>query len=93
MKKITMLRMQGCPYCAQADRAISETKRQRPIFADVQIEMIDTRLQPTQAAKYKDKYYYVPTMFVDDEKIYEAHPGESYSECYMHIQKVFEAAE
>ena len=88
-----MLRMQGCPYCAQADRAIHEIKSKSPLLDDVQIEMIDTRLQPTQAAKYEDKYYYVPTIFVDDEKIYEAHPGESYGECLMHVRQVFSAAE
>ncbi len=30
--------------------------------------------------------------FVDGEKIYEAHPGEPYEECYAAVEKAFKVA-
>ena len=88
MKKITLIKMEGCPYCAAAFRAIDALKKN---FAAAQLEVIDKNLQPQLAEKFTD-YYYVPTMYVDGKKIYEAHPGESYDECFANVQKVFEAA-
>lgn len=91
MKKISVLKMQGCPYCEQAYRAIDELKAKDENFSALEIELIDENLQPELAEKFAD-YYYVPSMFVDGKKIYEAHPGESYAECYKNVEKVFNAA-
>jgi len=88
MKKITMIKMQGCPYCAAAFRAIDAIKNNYP---PVELEIVDKNFQAAQAEKFTD-YYYVPSMYVDGKKIYEAQPGESYSECLEHVKKVFEAA-
>ena len=92
MKKITLLKMQGCPYCAQAFSAIKEVKAEYPEFADVEVEVIDKYEQRDLAEKFADEYYYVPSMFVDGKKIYEASPGESYGECLINVKKVFRAA-
>ena len=92
MKKITLLKMQGCPYCAQAFAAIKEVKAVYPEFADVEVEIIDKHEQRDLAEKFADKYVYVPSMFIDDKKIYEATPGESYGECLINVKKVFRAA-
>ena len=88
MKKITMIKMEGCPYCAAAFRAIDEIKKNYP---PTEIEVIDKNLRSELVEKYTD-YYYVPSMYVDGEKIYEAHPGESYDECFANVKRVFEAA-
>ncbi len=87
MKKITMLKIEGCPYCAAAFKAIDELKKDYT----AEIEVIDENFQPQLAEKFTD-YYYVPTMYVDGKKIYEAHPGESYDECFANVKKVFEVA-
>ncbi len=87
MKKIIMLKIEGCPYCAAAFRAIDELKKN---YA-AEIEIIDENFQPQLAEKFTD-YYYVPTMYVDGKKIYEAHPGETYDECFANVKKVFEVA-
>ena len=87
MKKITMLKIEGCPYCAAAFRAIDELKKNYT----AEIEIIDKYFQPQLAKKFTD-YYYVPTMYVDGKKIYEAHPGENYDECFANVKKVFEVA-
>ena len=87
MKKITMLKIEGCPYCAAAFKAIDELKKNYI----AEIEVIDENFQPQLAEKFTD-YYYVPTMYVDGKKIYEAHPSESYDECFANVKKVFEVA-
>ena len=88
MKKITLIKMKGCPYCAAAFKAIDELKKNYP---PAEIEIIDKNFQPKLAEKFTD-YYYVPSMYVGGKKIYEAHPGETYDECRASVQKVFEAA-
>ncbi len=88
MKKITLIKMEGCPYCAAAYRAIDELKKDYP---PVELEIIDENTQPKLAERFTD-YYYVPSMYVDGKKIYEARPGEPYEECLANVKKVFEAA-
>ena len=91
MKKITMLKMQGCPYCAQAMAAIKEIKADYPELAGVEVEIVDKHTDD-RAKDFEGKYYYVPSMFIDGEKIYEASPGESYGDCLISVKKVFRAA-
>ena len=88
MKKITMIKIEGCPYCTAAFKAIDEVQKN---YVAAELEVIDENLQPALAEKFTD-YYYVPSMYVDGKKIYEAHPGESYAECLANVKKVFEAA-
>ena len=35
-------------------------------------------------------YYYVPTIFYGEEKLYEAQPGQSFEEIREHIRKAFD---
>ena len=88
MKKITMIKMTGCPYCAAAFKAIDELKKNYP---PIELEVIDKNFQPQLAEKFTD-YYYVPSMYVDGKKIYEARPGESYDECFANVKGVFDIA-
>lgn len=88
MKKITLIKIEGCPYCAVAFKAIDELKKD---FTAATIEVVDQNFEPERAEKFTD-YYYVPTMYVDGKKIYEAHPGETYDECFANVKKVFEVA-
>lgn len=92
MKKFTLLRLDGCPYCANAFKAIESLKTARPEFQNIEVESIEYHQQPDLAQPFENQYYYVPSMFVDGKKIYEAHPGESYEECLASVQRVFEVA-
>ncbi len=92
MKKITLIKMQGCPYCAQAFAAIKELKAEYPEFANIEVEIVDKHEDIDRAKDFADKYYYVPSMFIDGEKMYEASPGESYGECLLNVKKVFRAS-
>ena len=86
MKKITLIKIEGCPYCAAAVKAINELGH-----STTELEVVDENLQPESAAKFTD-HYYVPSMYVDGKKIYEATPGENYAECLANVRKVFEVA-
>ena len=37
-------------------------------------------------------YYYVPSMFIGTEKLYEAQPGQSYDEIKSHVKAALDAA-
>lgn len=92
MKKITVLHLDDCPYCHNAKRAMEDLRATNPDYAKLIIEWIEESRQPELATAYAKDYYYVPSVFVDGEKIYEAHPGESYEECYAAVEKAFKVA-
>ncbi len=89
VKKITLLKIEGCPYCKQAFKAIEKLKAENKNFADVEIEIIDN--YSDLAKPFKQDYYYVPSVFVGNKKLYEAYPGETFEECFENLQRVFQA--
>ena len=84
MKKITMFMFASCPHCKLALKCQDELKAAHPEYAAVPFEMIDERKQPDVAEKYD--YYYVPTFYVDGEKVHEGHAEMA------DVEKVFQAA-
>ena len=90
MKKVMAFRLDGCPYCRQAIKAVEELSAENEKYASVSIEWIEENKHPEISAKYD--YYYVPTFFVDGVKVYEARRGESYEECRENVKRVFEKA-
>ena len=89
-KKVTYFYLPGCPYCRQADRAIEELKGKNPEYAAVEFERIDETARPEIANRYD--YYYVPSMFIGEKKIYESHSLERPEECRAHVEEVFRKA-
>ncbi len=87
-KKITFFYMNGCPYCRNANIAIEELIQENQEYADIEIERIDEQNPPAGISGYD--YYYVPSMFIGKEKIYEAQPGQQYDEIKEHVREVFE---
>lgn len=73
MKKVLMFKMEGCPYCAKAFRLVKQIKEQEPDLSGVDIEVIDEKQQPEIADRYD--YWYVPTFYVDGEKLLEGDPS------------------
>lgn len=86
-KKVTAFFLEGCPYCRQAKEAVKELSAE---YSSVNIEWIEENQHPEISAQYD--YYYVPAMFVDGVKVYEARRGEKYEECKENVKRVFEAA-
>ena len=91
MSKITYFYMQGCPYCRNANKAIEELIQENPSYAGVEIDRFDEDNPPADLTGTYD-YYYVPTMYIDNEKAYEAHPGQGYEEIREAVRQVFDKA-
>lgn len=90
MKEILMFYMRGCPYCQQAERAIKALYEENSAYQKITIKRVDENRDVALANSYD--YYYVPTMYIDGKKLYEAHPGESYQACKEHVARVLNAA-
>ena len=89
-KKITYFYLPGCPYCGNANRAIEELIREKPEYGSIEIERINEKNPPEGISGYD--YYYVPSMFIGREKIYEANPAQGYEDIKESVRAVFERA-
>ena len=69
MKKVKMFMMATCPYCKAALGWMDELYEQNPAYKEIDIEIIDENVH-SEIANQHD-YYYVPTYYVDDEKVHE----------------------
>lgn len=69
MKSITMMILPTCPYCVQAFDYMDQLKKEHPEYADIPMTIIDESEEPEKAKQFH--YWYVPTFFVDGEKIHE----------------------
>ena len=75
MKTILFIYMNGCPYCRKAREVLAELFAAHPEYKDIPMEEVDETVNPE---KLKGRnYYYVPTFFYGDDKIYEAHTGDT----------------
>ena len=90
MKKLTMIEMEVCPYCANAHRAMEALRAEG--YEAVQVDFIDENKEPAKTQPFAGQYYYVPSIFMDGEKLYEAQPGQSYDKIYVEVKRVFDAA-
>ncbi|MDR1481561.1 MAG: thioredoxin family protein [Synergistaceae bacterium] len=84
MKEVKMFIMETCPHCKRARALMKEICSERPEFSAVDIEITDETKEPEYAGRFD--YYYVPTFFVDGEKIHEGVPSREA------IVKVYEEA-
>ncbi len=69
MKKITMFIQPRCPFCIKALKFIEEAKAAHPELQDIEIEIHDELKEAEFADKFD--YYYVPTFYMDGEKLHE----------------------
>ena len=89
MKKLRIFYLEGCPYCAMARRAVRELDGE-PEAAGAEIEWIDERAEAELAEAYD--YYYVPSVFDGDRKLYEARPSHSYGDVLAGIRSALRDA-
>ena len=91
MKKIVCFYLDNCPYCHKAKQAFSELQSENPSIAKIPIEWVEeTREEPSELKNFA--YYYVPTIYVGNEKIYEASPSDDYETIKSNIRKAFDFA-
>lgn len=90
MKDILAFHLNGCPYCANAFKAIEELKAENPTYGNIKITWVEDQDAPELFKTHPYDYY--PNMWFDTDKQYEAHPGESYAETKSLIKAVFDKA-
>jgi thiol-disulfide isomerase/thioredoxin len=84
MGTVYVLVTSWCPYCRKALSWMDELISENPGYSKIKIIIIDEEKDPAAASKYD--YYYVPTFYVDDEKIFEGVPSREI------VRNVFENA-
>lgn len=72
MKHVKMIVLQGCPHCKNAFRYIDELKKENMLYQNVEIEVIDEVKEEEKTRGYD--YWYVPTFFVNNQKMHEGVP-------------------
>lgn len=71
-KEVLMMVMAGCPHCVRACEMIAELCAAYPEYAKIPVKIVDETVERTFAESLD--YYYVPTLFVDGEKLHEGRP-------------------
>ncbi len=90
MKKLRIFYLENCPYCKKAAKALKELEDENPGFKEAGAEWIEESRCPEIADKYD--YYYVPSVFCDDVKLYECRPGDDYDEIKSRFASAFRSA-
>ena len=75
MKNVMIFYLEGCPYCRDARRALSSLLEEKPEYAGIGVRWVEENRERETAERYE--YYYVPSVFAGEKKLYEAHPSES----------------
>lgn len=89
MKELELFHLRNCPYCINARKAIAELLEDTPAFGEISIKWIEESQEPV-LANSRD-YYYVPTLYFQGKKLYEAKPAHDYSAIKENIRAAFEA--
>jgi glutaredoxin len=90
MQEITMFYLDDCGYCHKAHRALEELYEKNPEYRKIPITKIEESRQPEVADRYD--YWAVPTFFVGDRKVFEAHIGMSYEAIHEKVQEALDQA-
>ena len=77
MQPVTLFYLTGCPYCVKAKRALEELKEENAAYEKVPLDWIEESREPELAGRYD--YYYVPSLFLGERKLYEADPAQDYA--------------
>ena len=68
MRPVKLFYLANCPFCKKAFAYIENLKKQ-DIYKSIEIELIEESEQAELADQFD--YYYVPTFYVDGEKVHE----------------------
>ncbi len=90
MQKLTMFYLENCPYCRKAQRALEALRAENAAYAGVELERVEESRSPEVSARYD--YYYVPTVFLGEKKLWECSPADDYDAVYSHLRAALDAA-
>ena len=69
MSDFKLFYLKFCPYCREVFKWIEELRVEHPEINEIELSMINERKEPELSDAYD--YYYVPTFFYKDEKLFE----------------------
>lgn len=72
MNTLYMFVTSWCPYCKKALSWMKELEAENPAYKDINIKIVDEEEETEIARKFD--YYYVPTYFLNEEKLFEGVP-------------------
>ena len=90
MKELTLFYLRDCPYCVSARRALHELEKEDPVYGRIPIRWVEESEQKTLADSFD--YYYVPTVYRGSDKLWEAHPTDSYAAIRKKLKKALDTA-
>jgi len=90
MKELTLFYLRDCPYCVNARRALHELEQEDPAYGEIPIRWIEESEQKTLADSYD--YYYVPSVFLGAEKLWEARPADGYAAIRRKLRQALDTA-
>lgn len=90
MKKLTVFHLEHCPYCRNAKKAVAELLEENPAYAELELSWLEESKEPEIAEQYD--YYYVPSVFRGEEKLYECDPSEDYAAIKNNLKTAFDKA-
>ena len=68
MREIRLFYLKDCPFCKKA-LAYMEKLKEQEAYRSIEVELIEESEQPELSDQYD--YYYVPTFYLDGEKVHE----------------------
>lgn len=75
MKPVYMMVTSWCPYCKQAKSILKEVLEEHPEWSSLEISIIDEEKEKEKLKPFFN-YYYVPTVYVGEEKSFEGVPSK-----------------
>lgn len=69
MNELLYFYLENCPHCKKSDKLLAELISENAEFSKITITKIEERKSATLANSYD--YYYVPSFFLNDEKLHE----------------------
>ena len=81
----------GCPYCRQAEYLIGQLVKEHPEYGKIDIRRIDETRESAVAERYD--YWYVPSFFLGEEKLYEADSSDTEETVKKKLSDVLKKAE
>ncbi len=90
MQQLTILTRERCPYCAAFRRGLSELVKENPAYLAVPLTWIEETERPDLADPLD--YWYVPTVFAGQKKLFEASPADTYPTLKEACRAALEAA-
>ena len=89
MNELTLFYLEGCPYCKNARLALKDLAEESPIYGKIPIRWINEADPPELDGSFD--YYYVPSLFLGHQKLYEAQPGQDYAAIREKVKMALDA--